>query len=346
MEAVGLMMADQAVKAAGAAGQTLMGQMFAKRNDKRQLKQAEKLMQLEMEGSKEMSEFQREQQMKLWESTNYGAQVEQLKKAGLSTGLMYGGSGPGGTTGTAPGRVSSQSTLAGNEMMQRTNLLGLAEIQNLQAQTRLTNVQADKLAGIDTEKGRQEITESQARVNKMVQDTNNAKLQGVYQETQNAIAEILKNWTEKNQEASYNQITEQTDKLKKEIKILETEGQIKSEIADSIITQTKQATIEQGFRIALQQQGLIKGNADINAVNKTIEKMSADIANMSLQRMQDWTKLDQNQKEIEIKKKLQEYAGATTEFNTGTQADIIRWINVYQGFVNMGGKLASSFAPQ
>ena len=49
----------------------------------------------------DIKEEQRRMQMQMWEDTNYAAQVEQLKKAGLSIGLMYGKGGAGGAT-TAP----------------------------------------------------------------------------------------------------------------------------------------------------------------------------------------------------------------------------------------------------
>ena len=50
-------------------------------------------------------EAHRKMQMQMWDDTNFAAQVEQLKKAGLSIGLMYGNGGAGGAT-TAGGQGS------------------------------------------------------------------------------------------------------------------------------------------------------------------------------------------------------------------------------------------------
>lgn len=94
-------------QAAGAvtslAGQGL-GLLFGKSQDRRQLRQQEKLQALQMKGMKEMSDYQQQQQYDMWNKTNYGAQVEHLKKAGLNAGLLYGTSGGGGSTvGSASG---------------------------------------------------------------------------------------------------------------------------------------------------------------------------------------------------------------------------------------------------
>lgn len=66
-----------------------------------------KAMNMQIDGSKQMAEFNRQQQMKLWEDTNYSAQMEQMRKAGLNPGLMYEMGGPGGQTGALGGTVSA-----------------------------------------------------------------------------------------------------------------------------------------------------------------------------------------------------------------------------------------------
>ena len=90
--------------AAGAAGGAL-GIATAGWQDKRQLKQQEKLQELAMKGQKEMSEFNQGLAIDTWEKTNAAAQRKQLEKAGLNVGLMYGGPGGGGRTTAQPGTV-------------------------------------------------------------------------------------------------------------------------------------------------------------------------------------------------------------------------------------------------
>ena len=53
----------------------------------------------------------------MWEKTNYDAQVEQMKKAGLSPALMYGQAGAGGgTVSGAQGQGTSPPTDRSIEM--------------------------------------------------------------------------------------------------------------------------------------------------------------------------------------------------------------------------------------
>lgn len=87
--------------------------------------------------SKELTEFNREQQMKLWEDTNYSAQVGQMQKAGINPGLLYGmGGGGGATTNLATG--SAQGATAQNNGM---GMIQGAQLDLLKAQK--DNIEAD-----------------------------------------------------------------------------------------------------------------------------------------------------------------------------------------------------------
>lgn len=114
---------DIAGIAEGAAGGIIgtgMGLLLEGHNDRRQLAQEAKLQAQQMAGQKEMAEFNRMQQMKMWEDTNYSAQIKQLKKAGLNPGLIYGMSGGGGATtnaAQAAGPTSGSAPKGGGEAM-------------------------------------------------------------------------------------------------------------------------------------------------------------------------------------------------------------------------------------
>ena len=90
-----------AEQAGGVANQVIgqaLGMAFGAYNDARQRKQQRNLQEIQLQGNEKALEQQRVKEMKKWEDTNYSAQVEQLKKAGLNAGLIYGMSGGGGTT--------------------------------------------------------------------------------------------------------------------------------------------------------------------------------------------------------------------------------------------------------
>lgn len=124
-----------------------MGQIFGGMNDQRQLNQQGALNEQQAQIQKQLTNFNMKKQLELWEKTNYGAQIEQLKKAGLNPSLIYGMKGGGGaTTAVAPGSVAGgQATQGGGgealtmaglgmESAARTALLK-AQKENIEADT-------------------------------------------------------------------------------------------------------------------------------------------------------------------------------------------------------------------
>lgn len=150
--------------AAGGIIGTGLGMLTSGWQDDRQYKQAKRLQKLEMQGNKQMFEYQRQLQMQMWQDTNYGAQVQQMKEAGLSPGLIYGGSGAGGATvGGGGASVTGQHApvgggegVAGMGMMMELAMMK-AQKDLLESQARKNNVEANKAEGVDTEKTKTEI---------------------------------------------------------------------------------------------------------------------------------------------------------------------------------------------
>lgn len=87
-----------------------MGLLTQPLKNKQQLKQARRMQDLSLEG--EATRLQRNKQyaLDLWEATGYGAQVDQMKRAGINPALLYGMSGGGGQTANVP----TGATTAGN----------------------------------------------------------------------------------------------------------------------------------------------------------------------------------------------------------------------------------------
>jgi len=165
-----------------------MGLILGGIERKKQLEQQQKLQNMEIAGQKQMGIFNREQQMKLWEDTNYGAQVQQLKKAGLNPGLLYGKGGPGGITNASPGSISggqaSPTTPAsGMGMMMGQAAMQAAQIRNLDANTKLTEVEAGKKAGVDTKLG-------ETQISSLLQGIESAKSKQALTEVETALASI------------------------------------------------------------------------------------------------------------------------------------------------------------
>lgn len=110
----------------------------------------------QMESAKHMTVFNREQQMKMWRDTNYSAQIEEMKKAGLNVGLMYGNGGGGGAStnvATSQGASGQAGTgrndiQAGMGIMLQNALLD-AQRENIEADTENKKAQTEN-TGADT----------------------------------------------------------------------------------------------------------------------------------------------------------------------------------------------------
>lgn len=144
---------------------SLAGMAIAKGKDKRQLRQQEKLMNLEISGQKQLMDYGMGLQHEMWKQTGPTGQVEELTKAGLNPALIYGMGGAGGqTTGSPGGNVTGGKAPAGSGAEQEA-LLGMgmqlalmgAQKENIEADTNLKEVEANKKGGVDTQLAQTEI---------------------------------------------------------------------------------------------------------------------------------------------------------------------------------------------
>ena len=75
--------------------------------NKQQLRLNQGFIEQQTKANQSMTKFNKDMQLELWNDTNYKAQREQIEKAGLNVGLMYGmGGGGSATTSIAQGNVS------------------------------------------------------------------------------------------------------------------------------------------------------------------------------------------------------------------------------------------------
>lgn len=263
------------MQAAGNAVGGIMGLAFGSIENQRQLKQQERMNQMDWEQHQRFSEFNREQQMKLWRDTNYSAQMAELKKAGLNPALLYGkGGGAGGTTAAAVGGSGSHSASARNDIMNGMGLqLGLqaAQIENIKANTNKTNVEAAKTAGVDT-------TEAWQRI-------------GIMQVEQD-IAEMEKEVKGRTIEDAIDIITAEAGKATFETLRTQRFNQIEQATVESTITQIQARAVG-----ALLDNALTKAN--IKVAEEQVKKLAADIA-------QGWKSLDQKDTQLIIDKWVEE----------------------------------------
>lgn len=148
-----------------------LGLLLQGGQDRRQLRQQQALQNMQMKGA-----------LQMWKDTNYPAQMEQIKKAGLNPGLLYGMGGAGGAT--TGGISGGQAPHGGGEalaMAQSTASMGLMKAQkdNLNANTEAT------LAGIPGHRAEGPLKEAQT--GSLLQGIENQKVQKALMEIQDSI---------------------------------------------------------------------------------------------------------------------------------------------------------------
>lgn len=266
---------------------TGLGLMLEKHNDNRQYNQQARLQALQIQGQKEMSSYNMEQQYQMWLKTNYPAQMEQLKEAGLNPGLIYGMGGAGGaTTGSASGNVTgAEAPKGGNEVL---NAMGIqmqsaqlsllnAQRQNIEADTQKKQAEATKTGGIDTQLAQTQITKLTADTANTQADTNLKQVQTEWQHVQTSLAEDT-------YQDTADQIQYAAQKSGEELRILKYQRKL-----DGATLQAKTQIIQAEAIGAILRNELTKAQTtqtqtaaavntqQLSVMNKEIEKMSNDI---------------------------------------------------------------------
>lgn len=286
-------------------------------NDRRQIRQQGELMKQQIAGQMQLGDYNQQLAKEMWEYTNYPAQVEQLKKAGLNVGLLYKSAGAGGTTqGGSAGNVSGAQAQQNPGEIGMALQLGLqakmqqAQIELTEAQTKKTQAETTKTAGVDT-------LEAGARIDKLIQDVQSAKATQTLTEVQTELAKLdqtLKGATLNSQIQIVNNAYRESEER---VKQMQNQTDISNATKRDIIKQVGLATTEKILQNTLTTEQTKLTTAQINQV-------AAAITNMSVQQAQGWGQLNQDQQKIEIQKLLATQQGEKIAFETGSAAQAER----------------------
>ena len=115
----------------------------------KEVEQSQRLLEQQTEAQSKLMKQSKEQQLAMWNATNYGAQVSHLEAAGLNPALMYGAGGGGGST-TAGSGAGGQATAsgAGKQQLQlhdKTTPIDIANITVAAAQAKKLEAEAKNL---------------------------------------------------------------------------------------------------------------------------------------------------------------------------------------------------------
>lgn len=267
----------------------ILGLIAGRYNDKRQLKQQRKLQELQIAGSKELTDYEFQKQMQMWKDTSYHAQIEQLKKAGLNPGLIYGMSGGGGQTiggGVAQPTGATASQGGGGEigMGIQAAMMG-AQLRLMEAQAKKTEQEAKNIGegGIDT-------NVKLATIADLTQGIKNKEAVERLTNVQTNIAKLDEEIKGKTKDDAITAIQHSTLKIMDEARSALAQANV-----DEATWETKIKTIEQELtavylRNELTGAQIAKTETEIQAISEQLvqgwHKLNIDFANANTHRAQ------------------------------------------------------------
>lgn len=261
----GISMGNAAAGTASSIGGAIMGLALGGINDRRQLRQQERLQELAMAGNKEMALFNYDQQMKMWEATNYNAQVEQLKKAGLNPALLYAKGGAGGMTNAAQaqGIAAGQAPQGGGEV-QKMMEIGMqtqmmqSQIKLMEAQAKKANAEAEYTGGVQTDMGKtsiqsmtQGMEESKAKTRLIQAQEDAQEIDNAYsgatleQKIANYANEASRIWANARSAMAQADI----DNASKETRIKQFEADLRNKNADTALKYMQERLAQSGIKL-------------------------------------------------------------------------------------------------
>lgn len=284
---------------------TGLGLVLEGHNDRRQIRQQQKLTDMQLAATKNLNQFNYDQQLKMWHETNYGAQRKELEAAGLNPGLLYGMSGGGGTTtGSGGGSVSGGiAPSGGGEVATGVGMalqLGIlkAQKENIESSTNKNNVEAAKTAGVDT-------TKTQTEIESLTAGIENTKAQAAYTQVQQTLAEIQA-------DIQGSEINDMKAIIRYGMQKLYAEMQ-SADITANVDKQTQMTKIKTAQTQLLSigiQNALTKAQTDltteqINKVKSDIDLNKQQLSNWIQDNEIKWRYLSNDEKRVEIQKMAQ-----------------------------------------
>lgn len=234
------------------------------RQDRRQLEQQKKLNEI----NKENLDYENAAKLKMWKDTNYGAQLEEAKKAGVSKAAAIGGSGTGTQAGSINGGGGSASDAAST-----TNARTAQASQGMQLASQMALMKAQK--------------------DNIEADTANKKAElPVKGETATGIGLDNKLKTE-NMESAIQQAAEAVRKIRGEAESAFNKGEIDRETQTQQIEQKKAEAIGTGLDNLIRIATKTKSVEETKAITEGVKQKWEEIK-------QKWSGLDKEQQKIEL----------------------------------------------
>lgn len=322
MSNIGQQLLSMGTGIVGNAANTALGIMFGrsqeKHNDARQLAQQQKLQELQIAGQKQMTDYNFQKQLDMWNATNYEAQIKHMKSAGVNPALAYGLNGAGGATASVtPGNVTGTDAPKGGhesydqqamgiQFQQQAMQLQLLEAQKKNIEADTANKQADttKTAGVDTKSGYQGIEESKARQQLLEQNLDNERQRFEIGKLNITLQNIVNFEQQATQKDRMDYIEYQTKQAMKQLDNITSEAYVNKATINDKIKIIQQEAIGAAIRNGLMEAQTEATNAETKKKLSDIMVNNQQIKVMVNQIMQNWDLIGLDREEIGIKRQL------------------------------------------
>lgn len=207
-----------------------------------------RLMDIQNRYNEQMAKNNQQRNKDLWDYTNYENQKQHIKNAGLNPALMYGMGGGGGVSASgAQGQGVTQPTDRSVEMGLKQQGLGLqlasiaSQVDLNKSQAEKNKVEADKIAGVDTDV-------QKATIDNLIAQTSNEKVkkglilgQIRVADAEEELKRNMADWTkDKADETRWNikSLQKGIDKLVEEINGMKLDNELKERTIDNKVKES------------------------------------------------------------------------------------------------------------
>ncbi len=325
----------------GSIAGSVIGKGMQQDAQREQFENEKEMMGLQYRYNEAMAQSNQERAKEMWDYTNYENQVQHMKNAGLSVGLMYGQGGGSGTStsggqGSGVGNSGTSAVTAG--LQARAMGLQIAQLASQidlnKSQAKKNEAEANKTAGVDTD-----LTKT--TIDNVIADTNNKSAQKQLIIAQAKLNEANQELAEANTnlaDVSADQIRWNVTNLQKGLQLLD------EQLTGLKLDNTKKAAvmnteIEQS-KVLLKQMmaNVLKTQAETRLTDAEVENIFNEIWTRGETVAQGWKGLvrDFNKQRIEANKILFEMGVAKKQLS---QRDTEILSNVVIGILNVASHL-------
>lgn len=259
-------------------GSTALGMLGGVFGANSQHRRQKELMSIQHQNQQQLNQQGHDLQMEMWKNTSYPAQLEMMKKAGLSPGLMYGGgAGAGGSTGSQGGGSAAGGSAASFQPMDMNNMLIMEQIRKMKEETNDLISQRNKRDGVDTDLAKASIDKVYAEFSKILSDTENVEAHTRILEIEQSIKRIEAEYKPQEYEASIKKMSNEARKIMADAQLTEeSKGKILSNLtADYWL---KQSESQKNWSLKyLSDEQIKKIEADIDVAYSNVNIGWADI---------------------------------------------------------------------